>query len=612
MASKSNCVLHNTLRDAAAVAASEIGNNGTEVGGVTYEACRWGNGAHADATGEAISFPDNAAYRGLKGCIRLTIRTDGWNIINGGQQSPPAFWSSMFAYYKDANNIHRFTPNHSTQTGFNWQIYSGGVQQGGYHAYGHTIPDMDGTAGTDYHIAVVWNKDGIDGSGDTQRIYWEGVLVSADNDAITVMPNAGGTNYVANGFLGAALAAPTVGTIANIQIFDTDETNHSDWNQEGFSDEQVYDFGTPAEYAHGAGIEVTGGAGIMKKVIAASVSWFCRFAANINADYSRDGGALAPSSSARVEQDSGGKFDGRLDAEDNNPIGGNDAQALYDAANNFAHNQIATIATQWRGGYSGDPGVGQNILLFRNLESGTDNLIYLSHATNGNLITYISDDAGNVLVDANVVVNWTHTAGVFDHIELDFDFTGGAQRFFVNGTQIGSTYSGTGTCDRSSATYRWYLAGYGSLGVDMSYDEPRIDDVVLHTSNFTAPTARLDIYDSAAPTIETCVTFDALAYSAFAATETLDGGTIRYTIKVDGMERYWTGAAWATSDGTYAQASSSTDINTNIGTLSAGITAVVAYLSSDGLQQPSVDEIVVGYTEAASGVGAQTLNVNYW
>jgi len=87
--------------------------------------------------------------------------------------------------------------------------------------------------------------------------------------------------------------------------------------------------------------------------------------------------------------------------------------------------------------------------------------------------------------------------------------------------------------------------------------------------------------------------------TAFAATVTQPGAdTITFTLTVDGVETYWSGAAWVASSG-YAQSNTAADVNTNIATLDCtdGKTVYVnSYLhSADGSTTPNVDLITVTY-----------------
>ncbi len=106
------------------------------------------------------------------------------------------------------------------------------------------------------------------------------------------------------------------------------------------------------------------------------------------------------------------------------------------------------------------------------------------------------------------------------------------------------------------------------------------------------------LYAQNNPTIMPTSTFGADGISIFTSTVTA-GGTdaVTFVVDVDGTYMYWSGAAWATSTG-YSQSNTSSDINTNIGTLlsSGSIIRPVAYLhSADGSSTPNLDNISITY-----------------
>jgi len=75
---------------------------------------------------------------------------------------------------------------------------------------------------------------------------------------------------------------------------------------------------------------------------------------------------------------------------------------------------------------------------------------------------------------------------------------------------------------------------------------------------------------------------------------------IRYIMVVDDVDMYWTGSAWATSDGTYAQANTPADVNTNalslFTTAIGGTLKIKAFLHSDsGSTTPELETVTFNY-----------------
>ena len=88
--------------------------------------------------------------------------------------------------------------------------------------------------------------------------------------------------------------------------------------------------------------------------------------------------------------------------------------------------------------------------------------------------------------------------------------------------------------------------------------------------------------------------------SSFAVTTSEPAGTaVQFTLSFQGQEKWWNGSAWVNSNGTFAESSTSTDINTNIGSLdlsSGGTFKPVAYLNSDGTDLCSITQIIYDYS----------------
>ena len=115
------------------------------------------------------------------------------------------------------------------------------------------------------------------------------------------------------------------------------------------------------------------------------------------------------------------------------------------------------------------------------------------------------------------------------------------------------------------------------------------------------------------------------ALSAFSETATKTNSAVQYILSSDNGStwKYWTGSAWAVSNGTYSQSNPASIINTNISTLaSSGTLKFKAFLhSNDGNNTPYLDNINIGgasvtvneytyLTAATTNAGATALSVN--
>jgi hypothetical protein len=115
-------------------------------------------------------------------------------------------------------------------------------------------------------------------------------------------------------------------------------------------------------------------------------------------------------------------------------------------------------------------------------------------------------------------------------------------------------------------------------------------------------------YSTANPTVTTQNTFKVSALATFVETKSVAGSDqVKYTLVVDGVEKYWTGTAWATSDGTYSQSNLASEINTNAPTLSTGYAnvRVKAFLHSEsGTTRPTLTDNTIGFNYVAEDADA--------
>lgn len=106
-------------------------------------------------------------------------------------------------------------------------------------------------------------------------------------------------------------------------------------------------------------------------------------------------------------------------------------------------------------------------------------------------------------------------------------------------------------------------------------------------------------FDTTNPTIKTnsYLTTDDLL--TFANVVTLPGGAaVQFTIEVAGIQKWWTGSAWADSDGTYAQSNTAATINANLSALDVSLgdrVKFIAFLHSTGTATPTLTSATVTY-----------------
>jgi hypothetical protein len=253
--------------------------------------------------------------------------------------------------------------------------------------------------------------------------------------------------------------------------------------------------------------------------------------------------------------------------------------------------------------YSGSPATQQFYAVSSYSAGSNVNSMIFAHKTNGNLNMTVYDSAGIVRINQDLGV-WAPVAGTDYEILFVYNFTAGDSKLFVDGTQFGSTITTTLSRDTNISIIRLGSSVSGGQSSNFMVKKFAVFSRKLYNANYTAgenysyPVYR---YATDNPTIIPTTTFSTDSITGFSATETVTGSDeIRYTIEVDGIQKYWDGAAWSNCLLGYTNANSAAAINANIATydLSAGYDVrPVAYFHSDtGGTTPSLAEIVFTYS----------------
>lgn len=245
--------------------------------------------------------------------------------------------------------------------------------------------------------------------------------------------------------------------------------------------------------------------------------------------------------------------------------------------------------------YSGTPATNQAIV--GKGQSSTDkNQLDILHLNDGNLLCRVYSNTSGVII-FTLSAAWSPVAGTTYEIELNYDATTGAARVFINGTQLGSTVSGTGSIllGTSNQFRVGTQIGASSLTANFQLTYLAVFNTVQHTANYSAPSAVL----SETAFLDAVATLPDFAYSGpgavqsfDAAVATLSAGAARFVVN----DLYWNGSAWAASDGSYAQASTAAQIVANIATLPRTLPVSVDVVFQAGATQAGVDLFSIQYT----------------
>jgi len=243
----------------------------------------------------------------------------------------------------------------------------------------------------------------------------------------------------------------------------------------------------------------------------------------------------------------------------------------YVATGNFGTGNVGCIRMKYTPNYTIPDGDKTMYVHCKTMGVVINNFLMIRHQGTRRIQILAYNSTGSVLLDYVTANPWVVASGTTYEIELNYDFTNGATRIFINGVQFGATQTDTGTIDKSQIDDLRIGGNYG--GTDTSnffIEDLLIFDTVQHTENYT-PGYTVPEYRYAASTVilpemvdeypGTLVSFD-----EFITTET---GSPKYTLQIgrSGNYLYWGVATWDISDGTYPQSTDAITFDVNAGSL---------------------------------------------
>ena len=188
--------------------------------------------------------------------------------------------------------------------------------------------------------------------------------------------------------------------------------------------------------------------------------------------------------------------------------------------------------------------------------------------------------------------DWRHIAATYN---------GSSMKLYINGTLDTQTSASVSVPDSSLDVLIGSTYGSPSHGKPSGYFTGSLDEVRLSSTPRTSfNTTAYSASPQTVTPLTAVYTEDIANYSAFSATEVLNGGTVTYRLSNDGGStwKYWNGSAWATS-ASLANANTYTDIHTNIEAfpVTTGGFKWQAVLTGDGTQQVQLDLVSLSAIE---------------
>jgi len=349
----------------------------------------------------------------------------------------------------------------------------------------------------------------------------------------------------------------------------------------------LYPFLDPNNYTFDSDkIEVVDGVAKLKYIEVPD----CTFGANYNIgiDGTRGNGDLTGTAYGGASV-SGGKLD----------LAHNDVRYIdYDANLNANNQQIGCFRFKVIPNYNGANATEQVFFCNTKAPGVGENLIYIRHragTVDGHyLVLHMYDYQRNLIKEA-VLCFWKAVQGREYEFEIDYDFTNGATRFFMNGVQQGPTITETAVRDSNIGLLRIGSNYKAQNTSNFKIDDFQVFSKVQHTSNYVPSSVIINPYSIDNPIIKPNSVISVEGLEQFYASIT--EGTVKFTIEVDGIQKYWDGASWVSSSG-YNQSNSATTILDNLSSLDLSLgksIRPISYLHSDGISPTSLSSIILGY-----------------
>lgn len=157
----------------------------------------------------------------------------------------------------------------------------------------------------------------------------------------------------------------------------------------------------------------------------------------------------------------------------------------YDADLNADSQQIGCIEFDIKPNYSGSPTNNLGIFAISKAHLDVDNMITLFHFNNGQIVFQVADENGVLQINSNMGA-WSPIINTSYTFSLNYNFTSGVTRFFIDGTQFGSTVTTTLTRSVSIDLLRVGSNYAGSYKSNYSIRNFRIYNIVLRTEDYSA------------------------------------------------------------------------------------------------------------------------------
>jgi hypothetical protein len=350
---------------------------------------------------------------------------------------------------------------------------------------------------------------------------------------------------------------------------------------------QNYPYTTPSNYTYDTDlIELVGGIARLKDQTPTDAASGATYTSNI--DLNNWSAGTKTGTATGGASVSGGRLD---------LTGGTTQYVDYDANLNADSQQVGCLRFRLTPNYSGSVASAENFISIGKSNALINRVTIFQFTTR--LYARVYNSTGALLLE--IKSTWNPASGTTYEIELNWDLTTGATRLYVDGSQLSTTSTATGTRSADIDNFRIGSNYNGTVSSNFYIEDVIYFNTVQHTASSYTPGDIIPetAYSTANPYIDTNATFKASELIEHDETSTASGSdAVKHAYSVAGQFKWNNGGTVENSNGLYAQSNTESEINAEIEDFVT--TRSTVYLrsflhSDDGSTTPTLDIVSIMY-----------------
>lgn len=232
----------------------------------------------------------------------------------------------------------------------------------------------------------------------------------------------------------------------------------------------------------------------------------------------------------------------------------------------FNFKDIGTVRFKYKPAYSGPPSVSRYIFTTgvstEGSTKGQGSLITMTHDSGTGRITVITRNATDTGTTSSPFGNWFPVAGTWYEFEFNYNSVAGTAQLFIDGNVQSSNSVRIGVNDRDYFYFGNYYSSVGGWTSEGSFRDIEIFNTIQHTSSFVSEIPRVVNLYPLESRIEPqdFSTSEGLENFENVTSPLVGDSNIRYCIKVENSLYRISGGMLISSNGTYAESNTVSEI----------------------------------------------------